>query len=82
MAGAPVKYKIGVIGDSGIGKTSLISRFVENSYPEVYITTQGLTDNYLMHGSHFALSIFDLRICQKIDHRIKIYHQSLEIFRT
>ncbi|XP_065063816.1 ras-related protein Rab-35-like isoform X1 [Rhopilema esculentum] len=41
MACAPVKYKIGVIGDSGIGKTSLISRFVDNSYPEVYITTQG-----------------------------------------
>ena len=34
-------YKILVLGESGVGKTSLIRRFVENKFKESYLSTIG-----------------------------------------
>lgn len=35
-------YKVVVVGDFGVGKTSLIKRFVENSFSEEYLSTIGV----------------------------------------
>ena len=34
--------KIRVVGDSGVGKSAMINRFVENTYNPTYITTIGV----------------------------------------
>lgn len=37
-----ISRKIALLGNHAVGKTSLISRFVENKFPENYLTTIGL----------------------------------------
>lgn len=36
-----VTYKILILGDSGVGKTCLIFRFIENIFSDSYISTIG-----------------------------------------
>ena len=35
-------YKVIVIGDSGVGKTNLITRFCENHFKDTYVATIGV----------------------------------------
>ncbi len=39
---SPIKKKICLLGDVGVGKTSLIRRFVENIFDDSYLTTIGV----------------------------------------
>ena len=38
----PAKYKIVILGDQGVGKTSLLTRFMYESFEENYLSTVGI----------------------------------------
>ena len=48
-----VVIKVGMVGDSQIGKTSLMVKYVEGSFDEDYIQTLGMRYlNYLSPSTH------------------------------
>ena len=48
-------YKILVLGESGVGKTSLIRRFVENKFKESYLSTIGEFWKHLYSGKYLLV---------------------------
>ena len=56
-------YKVVVIGDFGVGKTSLIRRFVENSFSEDYLSSIGVTMSrkqlVAQNGTESTMMIWD-----------------------
>jgi len=56
-------YKIVVIGDFGVGKTSLIRRFVDNSFSEDYLSSIGVTMSrkqlVTQNGTESTMMIWD-----------------------
>jgi small GTP-binding protein len=63
-----MKAKLAMLGESGVGKTSLVRRFVANEYQDDYVKTVGTrvskVELEVPHGSdfevHMDLAIFDL----------------------
>ena len=56
-------WKIVVIGDGSVGKTSLIHRYIDNKFQESYNETIGIdlfTHNFTIDGSEINLLIYDL----------------------
>ena len=37
-----IQYKVTIVGNSGVGKTNLITRFTENYYKDSYVATIGV----------------------------------------
>jgi len=56
-------YKIVILGDFGVGKTSLIRRFVDNTFSEDYLSTIGATISkkniVSSDGTHSIMMIWD-----------------------
>eukprot|EP01101_Sappina_pedata_P012866 TRINITY_DN9216_c0_g1_i1.p1 TRINITY_DN9216_c0_g1~~TRINITY_DN9216_c0_g1_i1.p1 ORF type:complete len:216 (-),score=46.10 TRINITY_DN9216_c0_g1_i1:25-633(-) len=55
-------FKILLVGDAGVGKTSLLLRFIDDSYTEAFISTVGseyLTKNITYEGMSIQLQIWD-----------------------
>ena len=48
-------YKILVLGESGVGKTSLIRRFVENKFKESYLSTIGKFWNHVYSWKYLSV---------------------------
>jgi small GTP-binding protein len=42
MTGSKISKKICLVGDFGVGKTSLVRRFVDGSFSDLYLTTVGV----------------------------------------
>ena len=58
-----IQKKICLLGTSGVGKTSLIARFVDNSFSDSYLTTVGVAVKrkaLQVEGTEVALTIWDL----------------------
>jgi small GTP-binding protein len=59
-----IKKKICMIGASGVGKTSLIAKFVHSKFSDKYLTTVGVKideKNVLVEGTEVMLLIWDLQ---------------------
>lgn len=55
-------FKLLIIGDSGVGKSSLLIRFSDNTFSGSYITTIGVDfkiRTVLLHGERVKLQIWD-----------------------
>jgi Ras-related protein Rab-8A len=51
-----------VIGDSGVGKTNLITRFCENRFRENYVATIGVDfkiKNFIINNKNIKMQIWD-----------------------
>ncbi len=71
-------FKIMVIGDPSVGKTSLIRRFVENRFSEDYITTIGvdfLKKDVLVKDEIVTLVLWDVAGQAKYANFKKYYYQ-------
>ena len=58
-----IQKKICLLGTSGVGKTSLIARFVENSFSDRYLTSVGVAikkKTVEVEGTEVSLTIWDL----------------------
>ena len=59
------KYKVGIVGASGVGKTALLLRFCEKAFREKYIATNGANINIKIFElenikSRFSFNLFDI----------------------
>ncbi|MEX2682210.1 MAG: Rab family GTPase [Candidatus Sigynarchaeota archaeon] len=59
-----VGLKIAIIGDQGVGKTSLVLRYTKNTFPESYMPTLGadfsVKEESLANGKKVQLYLWDL----------------------
>jgi small GTP-binding protein len=58
-----IQKKISMIGTSGVGKTSLVARFVQSMFSEKYLTTVGVKidkKTVQLEGAEVQLMIWDL----------------------
>lgn len=58
-------FKIVVVGDSGVGKSSLMTQFVEHSFPETFMPTIGIDFVWLFS------TLFDCNLL-KLSHPLEI----------
>lgn len=63
MAQNHFQYKIVLIGDSSVGKSSLLRRFADDSFEESYLATIGVDFKFKYHHFHMLelLSLISLQ---------------------
>lgn len=73
------KYKIMLIGESSIGKTSFISRYTSNTFKLEYLSTVGIDfqiKNLQLNGKNIRLQIWDTAGQERYRNITKNYFQS------
>lgn len=63
MAQNHFQYKIVLIGDSSVGKSSLLRRFADDSFEESYLATIGVDFKFKYHHFHI-LELLSLKSLQ------------------
>lgn len=62
MEGSDRTFKLIILGDSCVGKTSILSRFAENSFSGNYVTTIGIDfkiRSIVVNGQKVVLHLWD-----------------------
>ena len=62
MANCKITLKILLLGESNVGKTSLLSKYIDNKFTEVHITTIGVDNKYkeiIYNNMKINLNIWD-----------------------
>ncbi|XP_054163536.1 ras-like GTP-binding protein rhoA [Oppia nitens] len=74
--------KIVVVGDMRSGKTSLIHRFINDKYPEMYIPTgfEKYTVGFEVGGHHFSSTIWDTSGALAYDTVRPLSYQNADVF--
>lgn len=74
-------FKICIVGDPGVGKTSLILRYIENKFKENYIPTLGvefLTKKIMVQDAETSLIIWDIGGQHKWQTKLHLYLQGAD----
>jgi small GTP-binding protein len=77
---ADYKFKLAVVGDPGVGKTSTILRFTDNAFSRVYVPTMGtnISDKNFQVGNDFVeLIIWDIAGQSKFQTIRKHFYQGV-----
>ena len=77
---ASFKFKLAVVGDPGVGKTSTILRFTDNAFSRVYVPTMGtnISDKNFQVGKDFVeLIIWDIAGQSKFQTMRKHFYQGI-----
>lgn len=77
-----MRYKLVVIGDISVGKTSIITRFIEDKFKEVYDSSIGVdfsSKNVRFKGMHLKLQIWDTAGQEKYKSLIPSYIRNSSI---
>lgn len=76
-------YKIVISGESGVGKSSIMSTFVKHNFPETFISTIGIDYNnkkiitkFNDNLYHISLKIFDTSGQKRFQNIIEYYYTS------
>ncbi len=72
------KYKVLVIGDYGVGKTSIIRRYIENIFNPKYKLTIGVdfSSKYLhVDGRRVELQLWDIAGHERFGHMTHVYYK-------
>ena len=71
-------FKVIVIGDSGVGKTNMITRFCENQYKASYVTTIGVDfkiKKLKVNGKRIKLQIWDTAGQERFKNLTQTYYK-------
>jgi small GTP-binding protein len=63
------EYKIALVGDGGVGKTSLVSRIKTNSWTSAYVATLGTTVSPYTRNN-IQYNVWDTAGCVEIPYRV------------
>ena len=55
-----LRYKVVIVGDGGVGKTTLVQRHVTGKFKKEYIPTLGVEVQPLMFNTNYGQIIFDI----------------------
>ncbi|KAJ5070773.1 small rab-related gtpase [Anaeramoeba ignava] len=71
-------FKIVLVGDTGVGKTSLLSRYTDGKFSDSYVSTIGVdfrTKTIGLDGKNMKLQIWDLAGSERFINVTRVYYR-------